>query len=223
MRQHGLLGVGLYLLLTLPAFALEDLNDDDLNNVTGQAGADLSIKLSLNHTSTAQFDTTLCSDMRYCRLGISLNNRYDDGSQDTVNGDGTITPSATGRKQWLVFKGIQGTVNIPKITLDGATVSWASGLGSVSQPTVIFGFDPTQPIEIRNLGFQSLSIETDTVAAEGSGNTPGYLVSAATPSNYTGFDAGREKGFIGLNINANLALTGNIKMFACGINHPRCS
>jgi hypothetical protein len=33
----------------------------------------------------------------------------------------------------------------------------------------------TSPILIRNFGFNAMSIETDTVANEGSGNVPGYL------------------------------------------------
>jgi hypothetical protein len=33
----------------------------------------------------------------------------------------------------------------------------------------------TSPILIRNFGFNAMSIETDTVANEGSGNIPGYL------------------------------------------------
>lgn len=207
------------LALSPPVWAMESLNDYDLTEVTGQAGADLSFKFRLNHNNNAQLDTALCSDMRYCRLGLSLNNRYHDGTQDTVDPiTGVITASTSGRKQWLVFKGIQGTINIPELKLDGSTVTW----GSVTQPTVIFGFTKTKPIEIRNLGFQSLSIETDTVAAEGAGNTPGYLVSADSPIDYTGFDAGREKGFLGLNINSNLSITGHVKMFACGSNHPRC-
>lgn len=225
MQLKYLLGIIALSLSVSSAYALENLNDNDLTEVTGQAGADLSIKMSLNHTAAAQFDTTLCADKRFCRLGLSLNNRYHDGTQDTVNATtGAITPSSTGRKQWLVFKGIQGTINIPELKLDGSTVSW----GAVTQPTVIFGFTSTKPIEIRNLGFQALSIETDTCTeantncSTGSANTPGYLVPVASPSNYTGFDAGREKGFMGLNINTNLSITGSIKMFACGSNHPRC-
>lgn len=209
------------LALSPPVWAMESLNDYDLTEVTGQAGADLSFKFRLNHNDNAQFDTALCSDMRYCRLGLSLNNRYHDGTQDTVDPiTGVITASTSGRKQWLVLKGIQGTVIIPELRIDGSTVTWSNG--GVTQPAVVLGFSKEKPIEIRNFGFQSLAIETDTVAAEGAGNTPGYLVSADSPIDYTGFDAGREKGFIGLNINSNLSITGHVKMFACGSNHPRC-
>ena len=68
-----------------------------------------------------------------------------------------------------------------------------------------------------------MSIETDTVANEGIGNVPGYLT-PATLYGGTGFDAIKEKGFLGLSINTNLSLTGSVKMFSCSSanNHPRC-
>jgi hypothetical protein len=197
------------------------LDDSELEDVSAQAGADLSLKLTLNHDSNANFDNTLCSDLRFCRLGVSLNNRYHDGTQDTVNATtGVITPSATGRKQWLVFKGIQGTINIKEIKLDGADITY----GTTTQAAIQLGFTATKPIEIRNLGFKALSIETDTVAAEGAGNVPGYLT-PATLYGGVGFDADKEKGFLGLNVNANLSLTGSIKVFSCSGGsggNPRC-
>ena len=87
---------------------------------------------------------------------------------------------------------------------------------------------------IRNFGYQSLAIETDTVANEGGGNLPGYLakgsggsgVTAYANGKYTApanlFDLGRETGFMGLNTYGNLALAGTIKIFSCDTNHPRC-
>ena len=200
--------------------AMENLNDIDLEQVTGQAGADLSLKINLNHTSAGVLDTSaaVCGDLRFCRLGISLNNRYHDGTQDTVNATtGVITPSITGRKQWLVFKGIQGTMNIPYIGLDGEDITYAS----TQHAAIKLSFDPNRPIQLKNVGFESLSIETDTVAAEGSGNVPGYLT-PATLYGGTGFDANKEKGFMGMKMTGNLSLTGNIKIFSCGDSHSRC-
>lgn len=202
------------------ATAMENLNDVDLQQVTGQAGADLSLKINLNHTSAGVLDTSaaVCGDLRFCRLGISLNNRYHDGTQDTVNATtGVITPSITGRKQWLVFKGIQGTMNIPYIGLDGEDITYAS----TQHAAIKLSFDPNRPIQLKNVGFESLSIETDTVAAEGAGNVPGYLT-PATLYGGTGFDATKEKGFMGMKMTGNLSLTGNIKIFSCGDSHSRC-
>jgi len=221
-------GLVLTLCLAAPAFAMQNLSDEDLEKVTGQAGADLSLKMTWNHDANANF---VCADLVYCRLALNLNNRYDDGTQDTYDVNGNRIPSPTGRKQWLVFKGIQGTINIPELKLDGEDVVYGS-LSKV-QASLKFGFTPTKPIEIRNFGFQSLAIETDA-CAEGNfptcsmnatlGNEPGYL-KPATPysaGGVTGFDADKEKGFLGLNVNANLSLTGSIKMFSCSSGHPRC-
>lgn len=202
-------------LTTSPVYAMDDLADEDLSEISGQAGADLSVKFTINHDANANF---VCTDLVYCRLGMSLSNRYDDGSLDTyISGD--RVPSTTGKKQWLVFKGIQGTINIQELKFDGEDVVY----GSTTKASLKFGFTSTKPIELRNVGFNSLSIETDTVANEGIGNVPGYLT-PATLYGGTGFDANKEKGFLGLSINTNLSLTGSVKMFSCSSanNHPRC-
>lgn len=209
------------------SFAMDQLSDASLTEVTGQAGADLALKLTLNQDGSGAFDQTLCADLRYCRLGIALNNRYHDGTQDSIDATtGVITPSSTGRKQWLVFKGIQGMINIKEMKLDGEDVTW----GSTTKAAIKLSFDKTKPIEIRNLGFQSLAIETDTVANEGSNNIAGYLDNTKYTASTTTFDGNnpvtgqaRERGFLGLNMNTNLAITGSIKMFSCGNGHPRCS
>ena len=212
------------MLIVSPSYAMDNLADEDLAEVSGQAGADLSVKFTINHDANANF---VCTDLVYCRLGVSLSNRYDDGSLDTYTGSGDRVPSTTGKKQWLVFKGIQGTINIQELKFDGEDVVY----GSTTKASLKFGFTPTKPIELRNFGFNSLSIETDA-CAEGNvacsmtataGNTPGYLT-PATLYGGVGFDATKEKGFLGLNINTNLSLTGSVKMFSCSSanNHPRC-
>ena len=215
------------------ATAMENLNDVDLQQVTGQAGADLSLKINLNHTSAGVLDTSaaVCCDLRFCRLGISLNNRYHDGTQDTVNATtGVITPSTTGRKQWLVFKGIQGTMNIPYIGLDGEDITYAS----TQHAAIKLSFDPNRPIQLKNVGFESLSIETDTCTeshqncVSGSTNIPGYLTPATLYKDAgigiaaTDFDGNKERGFMGMKMTGNLSLTGNIKLFSCGDSHSRC-
>ncbi|WP_262381687.1 DUF6160 family protein [Acinetobacter guerrae] len=209
---------------------LTELDDQSLQAINGQAGVDLNLQLSLNQTTNYNFDTNICTSakLEYCRLAVSFNNRYDDGSQDTYNASGVRTPSATGKKQWLVFKGIQGTVLIDKLSLDGTDVTFKNKSGvDTPRASLMFGFDASKPIKIRNLGFQSLSIETDTAANEA--GTPGYLnTDKYNASSDNTFDknnpatgVAREKGFIGVNMNGNLALTGSIKLFSCA-DHARC-
>ena len=59
---------------------LQTLDNQQLQQVEGQAGATINWTLSLNQTSPGVFDTTTCSDLRFCRFAVSSNNRYDDGS-----------------------------------------------------------------------------------------------------------------------------------------------
>lgn len=229
MKKLALL---LSLMVSLSAqAALEPLNNTDLQQVDGQAGADLSLDLKLNHTSTSTFDNgtgAICEQAQYCRLGISLNNRNDDGS---------VTGSATGKKQWLVFKGIQGSINVQQLKLDGSDLTYAPLVGAnITKPAMSLGFDATRPILMRNVGFNALAVETDSVANEGTNNVPGYLalgssatttgVNAYANGRYTNttnqFDLGRETGFMGVMINGNLSIAGNIKMFSCDGTHPRC-
>lgn len=202
---------------------LEILTEEELQRVDGQAGADMSLEMRLNHDTNAQL--TGCTNFEYCRLALSLNNR---------NHDASVTGSATGRKLWVVFKQMQGTLNFQEIKLDAVDLAPYVGDNAVTvlKPAIQLGFDASKPILIRNFGFQSLSIETDTVANEGSGNLPGYLAKGAGGSGsgaysngkYTaaGFDNGREVGFMGLNMYGNLSLAGTVKIFSCDANHPRC-
>lgn len=211
--------------------ALEALDNQELTEVTGQGGADISLQLRLNHNTSAGF---VCAnnELEYCRMALSINNRYADGSYRDSAGvvrssAGAIIPNV-GRKQWLVFKGIQGTINIQEIKLDGADLTY----NSIVKPAIQLSFNPLKPIQFRNVGYQSLSIETDSIANEGAGNLPGYLAkgsggsgsSAFVDGKYTaaGFDNGREVGFTGLNIHGNLSVAGTLKVFSCDAGHPRC-
>ncbi|WP_445115155.1 hypothetical protein [Acinetobacter sp. WZC-1] len=214
------------------AGTLTELNDRDLQSVNGQAGVDLSLTLSLNQDSQYKFDTSVCklNGLEYCRLALSFNNRYDDGSNDSYNASGVRVPSATGKQQWLVFKGIQGTVIIDKLSLDGADVTFKNKTtgNDTYRGALNFGFDPNRPIKIRNFGYQSLSIETDSSTATDVANVAGYLNKAQYTSTTSAFDAynpdtgvGREKGFLGVNMNGNLSMTGSVKIFSC-VDHARC-
>ena len=98
------------------------------------------------------------------------------------------------------------------------------------QAALQVSFKAANPIKIRNFGFNALSIETDTVANEGTGNVPGYLnadkygATAGTNIKVTTsvYDQGRETGFMGMMMNGNLALQGNLKVFSCDGSMKRC-
>ena len=214
---------------------LQTLDNQQLQQVEGQAGATINWTLSLNQTSPGVFDTTTCSDLRFCRFAVSSNNRYDDGSY--VSNDGTIhkkngdVTTATGRKQWLVFKGLQGTIQIQNMDISGDDLKYtADNNDEKIKAALKVSFKKEYPILIRNLGFSALSIETDTVANEGAGNVSGYFnadkygATAGPDIKVTNsvYDQGRETGFTGITMNGNLALQGNLKVFSCDASMKRC-
>lgn len=276
------------LLLTLLSITfahaeLQTLDNQALRTVEGQAGADLSLKLSLNHDIMSDSDLQNaskkpmfnCDQLEYCRLAISFNKRFvqkytNQGGTDTrptdsdnlwtvaasdplKNGTGT---SAEGRKLWLVMKGIQGTVNIQKLGLEGVDLTYNrdSDNKSMIKPAFKLSFTADKPIQIRDFGFDALSIEQDkftsyyetvsgkTVLTERGSTDPqdyGYLklskytavgetTDATAPTTgpkgttANNYDTNKEMGFMGLRMNGNLALQGNIKMFGCDSSHPRC-
>lgn len=209
----------LFLLSGIASAALEPMDNQQLQVAEAQGAATIDWTLTLNQTSTGAFDTVACGSLEYCRFGMAFNNRTD----------------ATGKKQWLVFKGVQGSIRLQAVEIDGADLIYKdkSNVDQV-KAALQFSFDETKPIQIRNLGFSALSIETDTVANEGAGNVPGYLAmgsggtgtGAYAGGKYTNatnqFDLGRETGFTGLIMNGNMALQGTLKVFSCDATMKRC-
>lgn len=193
--------VGLLLMSSVSVQAkqrLVELDNAELSQVQGQGGADLSLTLSINHaipglgsTVPFQYNCGTASTQEFCRFAVNFANRQD----------------ANGNLFWLVFKKIQGTIQIDRIGLEGSTVTVAP---NSYRSALLLTFYDTSPIKIRNFGFESLAIETDT----GTGAAQkGFLVKStySTP----GFDQGLERGFVGLNVHGNLAMSGTVKMFSC--------
>ena len=207
---------------------LKPLANQELQAVEAQSAATINWSLSLNQTSPGVFANAAgeyCNgtDVKFCRLAMSSNNRT----------------TSDGRKQWLVLKGIQGTIGLNNVDIDGVDLLNSSDNNTTGVPDQIkaalqLSIKETSPILIRNFGFNAMSIETDTVANEGSGNIPGYLamgsggtgVTAYANGVYTDttnkFDQGRETGFTGMMMNGNLALQGNLKVFSCDGSMKRC-
>ena len=207
---------------------LKPLANQELQAVEAQSAATINWSLSLNQTSPGVFANAAgeyCNgtDVKFCRLAMSSNNRT----------------TSDGKKQWLVLKGIQGTIGLNNVDIDGVDLLNSSDNNTTGVPDQIkaalqLSIKETSPILIRNFGFNAMSIETDTVANEGSGNIPGYLamgsggtgVTAYANGVYTNttnkFDQGRETGFTGMMMNGNLALQGNLKVFSCDGSMKRC-
>ena len=203
-------------LLSPAVCGMEPLDDADLQQVDGQAGAVISLDLRLNHFGTGananRFDTSYCNstNLQYCRLAVSFNNRE----------------LAGGLKQWLVFKGIQGTVLLQDISFEGRDLLVNNG--TQIKAAIKLSFDFTKPIVIRNFGFDAIAVENDTAntdAGRGYLNTDRYAIGQprvglfdATHSTLAG--TGRETGFAGLNVHGNLATSGSVSIFSCA--PPRC-
>lgn len=202
---------------------LKPLENKELQAVEAQSAATINWSLSLNQTSPGVFANATgeyCNgtDVKFCRLAMSLNNR-----------------TTLDRKQWLVLKGIQGTIGLNNVDIDGVDLLYKDESNADQIKAALqLSIKETSPILIRNFGFNAMSIETDTVANEGSGNVSGYLamgsggtgVTAYANGVYTDttnkFDQGRETGFTGMMMNGNLALQGTLKVFSCDASMKRC-
>ena len=207
---------------------LKPLANQELQAVEAQSAATINWSLSLNQTSPGVFANAAgqyCNgtDVKFCRLAMSSNNRT----------------TLDGKKQWLVLKGIQGTIGLNNVDIDGVDLLYSSDSNMTAVPDQIkaalqLSIKETSPILIRNFGFNAMSIETDTVANESSGNIPGYLAMGSGGTGATAyangvytnttnkFDQGRETGFTGLSMNGNLALQGTLKVFSCDASMKRC-
>lgn len=231
----------LYFTSMISYAGLETLDSVQMMDVVGQGGADLNWTLSLNHVYATDLtknnisrvdangnvieafyilDPAACGTSRqFCRLAIAPNNHVD----------------ASGNKKWLVFKGIQGTLQIDKFSVDGTTIINAA---AKPQTAMKITFYDDKPLKIRNLGFNTVSIETGTGAGalEGYANISSYetynqkIIDAngnitTIATNVGSFDKGSEKGFLGVNMHGNLHMSGNLKIFGyncSGTAESRC-
>lgn len=212
MVQGGVLGLAL-LASNLTNASLMPIENSELATMSGQGGADISIDMKLNVDASGKYTCANGKD-EFCRFALIPNNRG--ATIDT--------------RKWLVFKGIHGAINIQQLGLDGADITYLNdSSASVSRAALKVTFDPTKPILIKNFGYDSLSIELGTTTQEGYLNTGRYASSATFDGRDPVYDGasinanvGREVGFMGMNINAALAINGSVKMFACDTAHPRC-
>ena len=237
MLKKSYLAVTLLISVTAQA-GLTGLDTQELQEVRGQGGADFNWTLSLNHryandlslkdisTHDAQtglvatvndaYYTYSCQNNVQCRLAISPNNHTEGGNQ-----------------KWLVFKQIQGTLQIEKFSLAGTTIINKNG---DPQTAMKLSFYDDKPLKIRNLGFNNLAVESDTDTEKGYLKTTVYNQYQAYTVDSTGkkttfatdipaFDKDTETGFMGLNMHGNLHMFGDLKIFSyncTGASGARC-
>lgn len=97
--------VPVLLLMGFPAFAMEILEETELQSITGQAGVALELGMDFNTNPDGSIALTDCDTLSGpCRLALSFANRTD---------------------EWLVLKGYYGNFSIPTLNLDAAYLSEA--------------------------------------------------------------------------------------------------
>jgi len=230
--------IALMFFIANPVMAqLSPLEDEHLSMVSGQVspavepidtGApklvfDLEMRLNLDKNATTGALTNICSASGgvanpACNIGVSVNNRY----------SGAGTAGDPFRKDWLVFKNVTGSIKIENLQLTGQVVNVSNNNAGAPnrRAALALTFDPTKFIEIKKLGFESLAVETDTateVNADGSlnaANTPGYRNNTLATTNT--FDADKSRGFLGLDMTANITIAGTIKLFSCTRSTTGC-
>lgn len=214
--MNTLLITGLSLLLGLTGSmahaGLSAIDDATMADTTGQAASislGLDMRLNLDQASNGTLSNVCATgSVVACNLGVSFNNRY-------------ITQNGQRLKSWLVFKNTTAAITIPELTISGSTIT----VGGQDKAVLDIALSASQPIVIRKLGFDSLAVENDTAAEINSdgtlnlSNTPGYRNATLAPGQTT-FDAGRGRGFIGLDMTATVAVNGNFKVFGC--SSARC-
>lgn len=212
-------------MLALPAHAvLQSVNDVELSAVNGQAspaviaydtgapklilGLDLRLNLDPDGTLNAadgRLDNICPSGQVACNIGIAFNNRYTNGNQ----------------KDWLVLKNVTGSISIPRIDLTGQLVNVSSTATANNRSALALRIEKTNPIVIKQLGFESLAVETDSAAEVVAGgalngsNVAGYRNNAVINESGNTFDNGKFRGFVGLDITASLAVNGTFKVYNC--------
>lgn len=177
---------------------LRPISNEEMDVETGQAGVALSLELRLNADAAGN---SLCGTAALplveCRMALGLNNRGLPGLN----------------QEWLVFKGIFGRIYIPYLTIDADEVTYTSdvdGSGqTVSAAKLGYG-GALNKVQINHLTISNMSMAYDTSPTD-----RGY--------NRMTLDASlNETGFLGVEINGNVEMSGTLKIFPCPSNHPRC-
>ncbi len=232
--------IGLLAGLSAPvSAALQTLDDKTLSTIEGegtvtQTAVQMSLSMMINQTAPGVPNTSCVgaggvagTNDTFCRLGLQINN----------------VPN------WLLFKGFNGYINIPQLTLYGSAVQTSS---TAAQSSLVFSMPTTfaaanannTAIQFKNVSY-TLSLAVNpcyTSSASGSGtdcnpatgrwttanasymaidNQKTYYQQAvyqntnSTQPYYSAntYDVGKETGLMGVTMNGNLYVGGQINVF----------
>ncbi|WP_410210976.1 hypothetical protein [Aquirhabdus sp.] len=226
-RIYSGLVLSLSCLVIMPVHAaLSTLTNEELAAVEGQStGVQLGLELRINQVNAgtgnagALLPACAGNNVVFCRLGVQFNNQ----------------------PNWLLFKGLNGYINIPNVVLYGADLSQLptsqggdpSKLQSAIAINVAFP-DATHntAIQFRNVSYTlGVAVNSNqsfgTLSASDNQNSylslvggnptpPVYQNTNSAAANYSAaaYDVGKETGVMGVTMNGNLNVGGTLYVFA---------
>ncbi len=182
--------------------ALQPMDNEQLSDTNGgTTGLQLALTMNINQDGAGGLSTACKNALQFCRVGIKINNQTD----------------------WILLKGFNGSINIPSITLYGATVTPTAGN---PQSAIALKMSMNDTITITNLGY-NLALGKAAGAISIPGATADQNIYLAAPVFYTSATSGsqydlaggpgggpRETGILGININGQLKVGGTLFMFS---------
>lgn len=108
-------------------------------------------------------------------------------------------------QEWLVFKGVYGRIYVPYLSVDADTVTYTDDNGAsqtIAAGRLGYG-GAANKVRIDHLTISNIAMEYDTAIVKG-------------------YNVADEDGFLGLEINGQVEMSGTLKVFPCTSNHPRC-
>lgn len=190
--------------------ALSPLDDQALSTVEGQANTGVNIALTMQINQSTPGTSNCGSSVGQiplinCRLGLQFNN--------VAN--------------WLLFKGFNGTINIPQLTLFGADLSDPNVSGTAVKQSAV-GLNFTFPtagtpsagsIQFKNvsaiLGISTNSVQYSASAAPTAANNQAAYYAYTTYTNAADpLNNGRETGTLSVTLNGNLNIGGQLYVFS---------
>ncbi len=183
---------GSLLVANVASAELSAVTNEELDAESGQAGVALALDMRLNADATG---ASLCGTATLPLIECRL----------AIGLNNRGTPNVD--QEWLVFKGVFGRIYVPYLTLDADTVTYTNDTSTTTTVAAVkFGIPSltANKLKIQNLTISNMAVEHDTSSVN------------------RGYVAASEDGFLGLQINGNVEISGTLKMFACIPDHPRC-
>ncbi len=190
--KKAMLTLSLLLYVGAANAELQTITNDEMDVEVGQAGVAISLEMRLNADAVGN---SLCGTVALPSVECRIALGINNRGRPGID------------QEWLVFKGVFGRIYVPYLSLDADTVTYTSDVDGSSQTIAAgkLGYGgPTNKIQINHLTISNIAMEYDTSAVN------------------RGYNVAGEDGFLGIEINGNVEMSGTLKIFPCTSNHPRC-